>query len=55
MSTPAAKALEPQPAELGTLRPDAPDPSASRELNLDVVLDIPVTLSMEVGRSRTCS
>src|SRR5690348_17287127 len=52
MSTPAAKALEPQPAELGTLKPDAPDPAASRELNLDVVLDIPVTLSMEVGRSR---
>ena len=27
-------------------------PGANRELNLDVVLDIPVTLSMEVGRSR---
>ena len=35
-----------------TLKPEAPDPAASRELNLDVVLDIPVTLSMEVGRSR---
>ena len=30
----------------------APRPAASRELNLDVVLDIPVTLSMEVGRTR---
>ena len=52
MSTTAAKTLEPQPAELGNLKPDAPDPGANRELNLDVVLDIPVTLSMEVGRSR---
>ncbi len=52
MSTPAAKALGPQPAELGNLKPDAPDAGANRELNLDVVLDIPVTLSMEVGRSR---
>jgi flagellar motor switch protein FliN len=29
-----------------------PEAGANRELNLDVVLDIPVTLSMEVGRSR---
>jgi flagellar motor switch protein FliN len=52
MSTPGAKAVEPQPAELGQLKPDAPDAAAGRELNLEVVLDIPVTLSMEVGRSR---
>ena len=52
MSTPVAKAVEPQPAELGQLKPDAPEAGASRELNLEVVLDIPVTLSMEVGRSR---
>jgi flagellar motor switch protein FliN/FliY len=52
MSTQTAKAIEPQAAELGNLKADAPDPAASRELNLDVVLDIPVTLSMEVGRSR---
>ncbi len=52
MSTQSAKALEPHAAELGNLKADAPDPAASRELNLDVVLDIPVTLSMEVGRSR---
>jgi flagellar motor switch protein FliN len=52
MSTPTAKAIEPQPVEMGTLKPDAPDASTNRELNLDVVLDIPVTLSMEVGRSR---
>jgi flagellar motor switch protein FliN/FliY len=52
MSTQTAKVMEPQPAELGNLKPDAPDPGSNRELNLDVVLDIPVTLSMEVGRSR---
>jgi flagellar motor switch protein FliN/FliY len=52
MSTTTAKAIEAQPAELGNLKPEAPDASASRELNLDVVLDIPVTLSMEVGRTR---
>ncbi|MGA8708467.1 MAG: flagellar motor switch protein FliN [Steroidobacteraceae bacterium] len=52
MSTQTAKAIEPQPAALDNLKPDSPDASANRELNLDVVLDIPVTLSMEVGRSR---
>jgi flagellar motor switch protein FliN len=52
MSTQTAKAIEPQPAELDNLKPDAPEAGANRELNLDVVLDIPVTLSMEVGRSR---
>lgn len=53
MSTQTAKQLDPQPAELNNLKPEAaPDAGANRELNLDVVLDIPVTLSMEVGRSR---
>ena len=52
MSTQTAKVIDPQPAELGNLKPEAPEPGASRELNLDVVLDIPVTLSMEVGRTR---
>jgi flagellar motor switch protein FliN/FliY len=52
MSTQTAKAVDPQPAELGNLKPDPPEAGANRELNLDVVLDIPVTLSMEVGRSR---
>ncbi len=50
MNSPAAVA-EAQPATLDTLRPDAPAASAN-DVNLDVVLDIPVTLSMEVGRSR---
>jgi flagellar motor switch protein FliN/FliY len=52
MSTQTAKAIDPQPAELSNLKPEAPAAAASRELNLDVVLDIPVTLSMEVGRTR---
>jgi flagellar motor switch protein FliN/FliY len=52
MSTTTAKAIEAQPAELSNLKPEPPDAQASRELNLDVVLDIPVTLSMEVGRTR---
>jgi flagellar motor switch protein FliN/FliY len=52
MSTPTPNAAQPQPAELGNLKPDTPDGATNRELNLDVVLDIPVTLSMEVGRSR---
>lgn len=52
MSTATANVAEPQPAPLGNLAPDAPPAGANRELNLDVVLDIPVTLSMEVGRSR---
>jgi flagellar motor switch protein FliN len=52
MSTQTVKAIDPQPAELGNLKPEPPEPATSRELNLDVVLDIPVTLSMEVGRTR---
>jgi len=52
MSTQTVKAVEPQPAALDNLKPDSPEAGANRELNLDVVLDIPVTLSMEVGRSR---
>jgi flagellar motor switch protein FliN/FliY len=47
----AVNAAEVQPAELGNLKADAPE-GGNRELNLDVVLDIPVTLSIEVGRSR---
>jgi flagellar motor switch protein FliN/FliY len=52
MSTQTAKAIEPQPAELNDLKPESPEAGVNREMNLDVVLDIPVTLSMEVGRSR---
>ena len=52
MTTTTAKTIEPQPAELGNLKADPPEAGANRELNLEVVLDIPVTLSMEVGRTR---
>src|SRR5688572_33432435 len=38
-------------AEFGALQDNATsDPN--REVNLDVILDVPVTLSMEVGRTR---
>src|ERR1039457_6953194 len=53
MSTQTAKAMEATPAEFNNLKAETPENGASgRELNLDVVLDIPVTLSMEVGRSK---
>jgi len=45
-----ANAAEPRAAEFSDLQ-DEGQP-ASREVNLDVILDVPVTLSMEVGRTR---
>jgi flagellar motor switch protein FliN/FliY len=48
----ASNAVAAQPAEFESLKAEAPGPGTNRELNLDVVLDIPVTLSIEVGRSR---
>jgi flagellar motor switch protein FliN len=47
-----AEAPQPQTAEFDHLQADATAPGAERDINLDVVLDIPVTLSLEVGRSR---
>jgi flagellar motor switch protein FliN/FliY len=44
-------AQEAQPAEFGNLQPDANAESKS-DINMDVILDVPVTLSMEVGRTR---
>ena len=41
-----------QAAPVNDLQPGAAPPAAGGDINLDVVLDIPVTLSMEVGRSR---
>jgi flagellar motor switch protein FliN/FliY len=38
------------PAQFDNLQAE-PDPTAT-DLNLDVILDVPVTLSLEVGRSR---
>ena len=49
MNTQAAPA-EVQPATLENLQADAG--TAAADVNLEVVLDIPVTLSLEVGRSR---
>ena len=37
-------------AQFDALQPDAA--LEARDLNLDVILDVPVTLSLEVGRSR---
>jgi flagellar motor switch protein FliN/FliY len=56
--TSKAKALNSRETDLadGDL-PDAEvlmgaQPPAAREVNLDVILDVPVTLSLEVGRTR---
>ncbi|AKK67866.1 MULTISPECIES: flagellar motor switch protein FliN [Xanthomonas translucens group] len=41
---------EPVPAQFDSLQPEAG--SDGGELNLDMILDVPVTLSLEVGRNR---
>ena len=41
----------PQPAQFDNLKDEAA-PAAGRDVNLDVILDVSVTLSMEVGRTR---
>jgi flagellar motor switch protein FliN len=45
-----ANAAEPRTAEFDNLQ-DEGGPGG-RDVNLDVILDVPVTLSMEVGRTR---
>ncbi len=45
-----ANAAEPQPAEFDNLQDEGQPPKG--DVNLDVILDVPVTLSMEVGRTR---
>jgi len=42
---------EAQTAEFDNLQPDSA-PDAKSDINMDVILDVPVTLSMEVGRTR---
>jgi len=49
MSTNLAE--NPPRAEFGDLQ-DTGVPGTAREPNLEVILDVPVTLSMEVGRTR---
>src|SRR5882724_10558322 len=45
-----ANAAEPRPAEFDDLQDEGLP--RGRDVNLDVILDVPVTLSMEVGRTR---
>jgi flagellar motor switch protein FliN len=47
----SANPAEARPAELQELTEDS-EPGANRDVNLEVILDVPVTLSMEVGRTR---
>jgi flagellar motor switch protein FliN/FliY len=49
MSNEAANAREVPDAEVLMATPSVP---ATRDVNLDVILDVPVTLSLEVGRTR---
>jgi flagellar motor switch protein FliN/FliY len=44
-----SETLSASPAELGALLPEG---SGGGELNLEVLLDVPVTLQLEVGRAR---
>ena len=46
-----AKAEAAVAAEFNEVRDEA-QPSSSRDINLEVILDVAVTLSMEVGRTR---
>jgi flagellar motor switch protein FliN/FliY len=45
-------AFEKLAAEAAPKEADVATGSVGREVNLDVILDVPVTLSMEVGRTR---
>ena len=45
-----ANAAEPRTAQFDDLQEDAQ--TGGHDVNLDVILDVPVTLSMEVGRTR---
>jgi flagellar motor switch protein FliN/FliY len=50
MNTEAAQSEAPR-AQFDDLQADSGAAAGDRDINLDVVLDIPVTLSLEVGRS----
>ena len=45
------QATDAQPAPMQELQDDAVSPG-SEDVNMDVILDIPVTISMEIGRTR---
>jgi flagellar motor switch protein FliN/FliY len=46
-----AAAVEARAAEFENLKSEG-TPQTNRDVNMDVILDVPVTLSMEVGRTR---
>ncbi len=47
----AEQGTDAKPAPMQELRDDAAGPG-SEDVNLDVILDIPVTISMEIGRTK---
>lgn len=49
-TTADAQATEASPAQFDDLQPEVDD--GLSDLNLDVILDVPVSLSLEVGRTR---
>jgi len=51
MSANTAESNAAQAAEFQSLQPD-PTAKANKDVSLDVILDVPVTLSLEVGRTR---
>jgi flagellar motor switch protein FliN/FliY len=48
---PTASGADVERAQMQNLRPDGGKPAAE-DANLDVILDIPVTISMEIGRAQ---
>ena len=47
-----ANIAEARPAEFDTLREEADEAATPGDVNMEVILDVSVTLSMEVGRTR---
>ncbi|MGH8148579.1 MAG: flagellar motor switch protein FliN [Steroidobacteraceae bacterium] len=47
-----AQAAEARAAEFDNLKEEGAPPGREHEVSLDFILDVPVTLSMEVGRTR---
>ena len=47
-----ANIAEARPAEFDTLREEADETTTPGDVNMEVILDVSVTLSMEVGRTR---
>jgi len=50
-SSESSSAAAAQPAEFQSLQPEQ-HPRAGQDVSLDVILDVPVTLSLEVGRAK---